>query len=319
MHKSQIIILCIILCLIASVSAVSATDMNDTQYGENNELLAIDSANENLTVNNQMDEILTNENSEILGASEGTFEELRSLLEGSQSSPISLQNDYIFSAGDSSNRINISAENLEINGNGHIIDAKGQTSIFEITSNNVTLKNIVLKNAYKQNENGAAIYWSGDNGHVETCTFINNTVSFDSYGGAIYWSGKNANISKNSVFTNNKALRYDSSGGAVYFSPSCQIVSVTDSTFENNNASDCGGAIYIDKTKSDVIGCTFNNNYVTISGGAAIYYRNYADHVNVSDCIFKDNNAISEKGSAIALPFSDIALLSLKIQSDTLT
>ena len=298
MHKSQIIISCIILCLIASVSAVSATDMNDTQYGENNDLLAIDSANENLTVNNQMDEILSNENSEILGASEGTFDELRSLLEGSPSSPISLQKNYVFSAGDVSNHIKISAENLEINGNGHIIDAKGQTSIFEITSNNVVLKNIQLKNAYKQGENGAAILWKGDNGVVETCIFVNNTVSLDQNGGAIYWTGKNAKI-KNSNFTNNNALKYESSGGAVYFSTSCQIVSVTDSTFDNNNASKYGGAIYIERTKSDVIGCTFNNNYVTSGGGAAIYYRNYADHVNVSDCIFKDNNAKSEAGSAI--------------------
>ena len=299
-NKSKIIILCLILCLFASVSTVGATDINDTQYvQENNDLLAVGSVNENLTANNQADEFLNNENSEILGAGEGSFADLKSDIENAAGNTLTLQKDYIFYDSDAAGSI-IVKENFKIIGDNHIIDANGKSSIFTIEGNNVTLDGIVFKNAYCLDKNGAAIYWYGNNGNISGCTFNNNSVlannGLASYGGAIFWYGKNAYI-KNSKFINNSALSHQSSGGAIYFSQDCDNVTVINSQFMDNSAAYAGGAIYIQNVKAKINNSQFNTSKSNGDGGA-IYYVNYKDSVDILNCNFAENSA-SRTGSAI--------------------
>ena len=295
--KSKIIISCLILCLLISVSAVSATDMNDTQYAfENNDLLTIGSLNGNLTVDESSDEIICNENSEILGAGEDSFTNLQTDISASGTT-LTLTKDYVFSESD--NRIIIDKSNFILNGNGKTIDANGKSSIFQITGNNVTLKNINFKNAYLEDANGAAIYWQGNDGHITDCSFINNSVvsitNTKSFGGAIYWYGKNALI-ENSVFSNNSAFDHISSGGAIYFSEYSNNIEIINSKFYDNSAADCGGAIFIDNIKVKINNSEFSRSKVNNSGGA-IYYLNFKNSVDILNCNFTNYEAIT--GAAI--------------------
>ena len=60
--------------------------------------------------------------------------------------------------------------------------------------------------------NGGALSWTGENGTLTECNFINNRANAGS-GGAVYWGGVNGNILK-CIFTNNSAAYY---GGAIYW------------------------------------------------------------------------------------------------------
>ena len=88
---------------------------------------------------------------------------------------LELTNDYAYTDIDAEfiNGIVIAKDNFTIDGKGHTIDGAGLARIFNITSNNVTLKNI---------------------------NFMNGNAS---YGGAIYNNGKTT--IDNSKFTNNNA------------------------------------------------------------------------------------------------------------------
>lgn len=80
------------------------------------------------------------------------------------------------------NGIKLDVDDLAIDGNGHAIDARGLTRIFYCTGQNVTIKNIILKNGFAK-EYGGAI-----NNHGEltiTKSTLNNNTSRTS-GGAVY-------------------------------------------------------------------------------------------------------------------------------------
>ena len=68
--------------------------------------------------------------------------------------------------------IKISSDNIVIDGNGHTIDAKGKIRIFNISGNNITLKNINFKNGSTK-KFGGAIRNKGCCKIID-CTFENN-------------------------------------------------------------------------------------------------------------------------------------------------
>lgn len=118
---------------------------------------------------------------------------------------------------------------------------------------------------------GGALYWSGNNGHVENCTFIANSATgleVDPYaqeeivyyeddgttsiqfnprpdgahtnqGGAITWIGDNGTVS-NSRFENNN-VAYPNDGGSIYWAGNSGRI--INSRFVNNNAYR-GSALY---------------------------------------------------------------------------
>ena len=249
--KNGLIVICLILFILISMSAVSAVDQNTGVITLKNE------DTENLNINNLNDEILTEEN-------DGSFAALNTTVSG-VSSDIILDRDYTYSSTDTiKTGILISKDNTVIDGQGHTIDAKGQTRIFNVTATTVVLKNINFINGYSA-ESGGAIYGYGENLRIINCTFTDNNAA--SWGGAIYSYPDTYALYANSTFINNKAKN----GGAI----------ATYYGFRHN-----------------IINCTFDSNYASEDGGALGIYgklatteRPHDDTVNIRGCLFINNDA----------------------------
>ena len=109
--------------------------------------------------------------------------------------------------------IELDIDDLEIDGNGHTIDAMENTRIFLISANNVTLKNITFKNGNvfksylnsKNNYGGAIRTINGVKLTIENCNFENNKSD---NGGAIY-------LRKSELYMQNCILS-DNSGYSIF-------------------------------------------------------------------------------------------------------
>ena len=133
--------------------------------------------------------------------------------------------------------------------------------------------------------------------------FENNSAAKS--GGVIYASTLSANvIYGNASFIGNSAT--SGSGGAI-----CMYgqLTVRDSVFDGNTASNRGGAIYASHSSADdairhmeLTDCTFKNNEASL-GGAFSLFAGAADFpqgaiANVTDCTFQSNAATLEIGGA---------------------
>lgn len=141
----------------------------------------------------------------------GTQSELQTLINNaiqSGETEITLKKQYKFT---SRNPIIINSP-LKINGNGHIIDGAGTSRLFNITGDNVTLTDLILRqgNSGTVDGKGGAIQWTGNNG------ILANTVIADSLsntnGGAVYWTGDYGEI-RNCRFIHNAT---NGNGGGLY-------------------------------------------------------------------------------------------------------
>ncbi len=115
-------------------------------------------------------------------------------------------------------------------------------------------------------------------------------------GGAIY-SGATCStiIYGGTTFENNSTLK--SNGGAIYASGT---LLASDTVFKNNEAYSKGGAVYITRTREDLLclpeftNCTFTNN-TAASGGALTAYASSSltggSNVTLENCVIKNNEA----------------------------
>ena len=206
---------------------------------------------------------------------------------------INLTKDYIINFN-----VLINVENITVIGNGHILD--GRSRIFTITSDKVTLKDILFKNS--KSYEGGTLYWDGSEGNIFNCTFINSSSS---RGGAILWKGIRGNI-VNSTFINCSSKYL---GDAIYWTGNygriinSQFIncfnesaifcagdwcSFINSTFINCTSSDDGGAISCCGSHVNIFNCNFTdciaygNN--TVYGGGAVYCNSNSG--NISQCNF---------------------------------
>ena len=207
--KKGIFILTLLILALFSVSCIYASDVNDTlAASENTEEIElsheIESADDNLgTIEEQT--VTQTDNEEKTGATDdGTFWALQSKI-GSASSEdtVYLENNY--SCEDSWTQeegIDIYTSNLVIDGQGHTIDAKQKTRIFDVYyAENVTIKNIKFINAKYDGSGGAIDWYLSANGRVSGCSFVN--CAADGTGGAIYWELDSVNgIISDCVFIN---------------------------------------------------------------------------------------------------------------------
>ena len=205
-----------------------------------------------------------------------TYNDLRDDLENLNDGAIyDIKKDYTIEYCDydlSKNRIiNINADNVVINGNGHTIDAnRGNAffAIFNITGRNVRIVDLNIigsrarnidyilsnLNIYGDDYNHltSPIEWHGDNGHISNCVFYDNTGES---GGAIYWKGNNGLI-ENCTF--------------------------------DDNAAEFGGSLYITGFNTRISDCLFKNSYTTFHY-EAIYFANpkgIANLMYLNNCSF---------------------------------
>lgn len=195
-----------------------------------------------------------------------SFKELDDLIHGGEKKII-LDSDIILSDDDElkyGDGIKIDIDNLIIEGNGHIIDAKRKIRIFYVTGQNVTLKNCIFKNA--RNSDFGAVIVNDDNTStiIEKCTFENN------YAGA---------------------------GGVIL---NLGNIDIKDSKFEGNCSSDAGGVINNQQNMVSILNCDFINNNSNNEGGAILNWGNIEiKHSNFDNNSSSDGGSINnqENGS----------------------
>ena len=291
-RKEIIIILCLIICIILSLNAVSAAtnDLNKANVTDNSNLLSLPS----------------NNNNNVLGSGGQSFTELNETINGGTQSVIDLKNNYTFTDRDTDfvNGIRINRP-LTINGNGFAIDGANKARIFDIYAL-VTLNNIVFINGNSSTNGGAIDVENAVASRIELCTFINNSAK-DS-GGAIYLN----DMAHNTVVTDCKFINNTAeiNGGAIEWHKNSENGLVTNSEFINNIAGRSGGAIYWNGYNGTVRNSKFNGNkalginnatdsYGKITyggdGGAIIWIGALGD---VENCTFRDNNASKRGGAA---------------------
>ena len=177
--KHKVIVATIILFALISLSCISAADNNIS-----NEIIAQDgiNADEILTQTNlYAEEKLTDGENEI-----SDFSTLNEEIANSTTSTIQLTKNYTYNPEKDLNYtdgIIIDKPDFTIDGQGHTINGAGLARIFNITTNNVILKNIKFMNG-NATDNGGAIYWYGNNGTINNCNFTDNQGP--QRGGAIY-------------------------------------------------------------------------------------------------------------------------------------
>ncbi|MBR0370441.1 MAG: Ig-like domain repeat protein, partial [Methanobrevibacter sp.] len=155
--------------------------------------------------------------------------------------------------------------------------------------------------------NGGAIDWNegADDGNILYSNFTHNTAN--SNGGAVFWSGHNGEI-HHSNFTRNTAegLITDlhnnvGDGGAIIWSG--LNGTVTDCRFVENNASQRGGAVYLQNcTHGNCTNTTFSHvffkkNFAGTNGGAIDWHEG-AEDGHVLYAVFEENTA-KRSGGAI--------------------
>lgn len=235
------------------------------------------------------------ENGESAG---GNFDELSEKIQNtSEGETLVLDKDYKYANGSNkgiiiSKSITIDGDGHTIDGNRHDMDINSSSRIFNITADNVILKNInfINGNALGRYDNldcgGGVIYWYGSNGQVLSCNFSNNTgfgIEDDPFdkeeeiimddgtvihtirirpmgaktneGGAIVWRGDNGTVS-DCIFDSNN-VGYPNSGGAIIWrGDGGRIIN---STFYQNSGW-CGGAVCWVGSNGQILSSVFFDN-----------------------------------------------------------
>lgn len=333
MKKTHIsLIFSLFLILFISLSAISAADTADnltSDVNQDNENLKViesgddlsyssDSVNENILSENSTDTVPPI-----------SFSDLNNQIRSS--SKITLESDVVYKSGDITNGIPI-GKNIVINGNGHTIDAKSKTRLFQVaTGYSLTLSNVNIVNGYMSGQSGGVILSSGTI-KLTNCNFTNcKVVGSKSDGGAIAGSGAgtivNCNFDKcsaggyggaassnklqfkNCNFTNNVASNGGAIGGTVYiyscYFENCVATSTADWKNDDNGGGACNG--YIPKVESSV----FINCKAPKAFGGALRGTTNAYNCQFDGCVAREGGAVGGKGTYESCTFKKCVATSL--------
>ncbi|OED29516.1 hypothetical protein [Methanosphaera sp. WGK6] len=331
--STTILMFLLVLLTLIGLSVTSATDINSNDTiqqvtSEISEQQVSTTSQISTNDNNKINEIKTNniEHKSIKSEDEtGSFADLNTVIEEaktSDKSTITLDKDYQSTEENSIFELN---QTMIIDGNGHTIDYNQHNGTFKVTSD-ITIKNVKITN-YKIRQDAAFTVSAGGK-----LTFINVTVSditnttYASRGfinttavdvaisiynstfrnvdqisnGVIYIYNTRSNLTiENSIFDN-----ITSQNGAINFNTG-GLLSINNSNFTNNYASNYGGAI---NTRTNTYGVFITNSYFkknsagTYGGAIAIRGAN----ATIENNTFIENNASSSyngnpRGSAGAI------------------
>jgi predicted outer membrane repeat protein len=164
-----------------------------------------------------------------------------------------------------------------------------------IENANVTLLDLVFTDNVVGNDDGAALqHTDGGELYIKNCRFENNrgTVSGFDVCGTVFLSDVDKVVIEDSYFANNTNIDY----GAGIYASCVGTLQVKNCTFENLNAGDRGGAIWVGGYghKLYAYNCTFKNNSSGNYGGAI-----YADAARliIDDSTFTGNYADWDGGA----------------------
>ena len=228
---------------------------------------------------------------------------------------LEITNDYIFNDsadGDFKDGIIINKTNYVINGNNHVIDAKGKASIFNMNSTNVTINNLVLKNALNHCLNFTKSKITTNNVTFIDCTqgvksnvvnvvmsnYVSNNDKFLDNGKefmAINSQLSNVTV-KNGYFKDNHGINW----GLIQTMLSAIVI-------ENTTFTNCTSnyATVINSMASSVTikKSRFNNLVANVTSGA-LAFRKYAN-VLIDDCEFINVSSTKDGGAIFADMYID--------------
>ena len=146
---------------------------------------------------------------------------------------------------------------------------------------------------------GGALILSNSNVAINNCQFEENNAKI---GGAIFSESRSNITITNSHFISNHATDCDDNelclGGALFIDGT-STVAIHSSTFENNTSDQYGGGVAVVSQSNGaltLVATTFNNNRVKLDGGAVYLNRSC---VTIRECEFSYNEA-DRNGGAIA-------------------
>ncbi|MEE1336154.1 hypothetical protein [Methanobrevibacter sp.] len=213
--------------------------------------------------------------------------------------------------------IELDIDGLVIDGNGRTIDGAGLSRIFHISADDITIKNVTLKNGrsfknadnFLNNPGGAIRICHHTDATFDNCTFEDNVSG--EYGGAIGNSGRlcilNSMLSTNkadsggAIFNraeltiNNTCLAENSvkrpgNGGAIYTLGKLNVMA---SRFFKNNAKE-GGSVYAGAGEISISESSFESGKSSIRGGAIHLFNG---NMLIENTVFDENRG--DRGGAV--------------------
>ena len=290
--KKTLLVFCLIICVLFSVSSVVAGDVNgEVIASESQDSAVVSQATVEVDNDNQKIEnnLISSSSEDILSEKDnGTFTALQDKISNAaEGATIELENDYA-NDGVLADGILIS-KSITINGNGYTIDAQHKSRIFNVTANSVVLNDIKFINGNATL--GGAIFCEGDNLTIWNSTFINNAAD---WGGANYFKNTISHLIITADFINNVA---QISGGANYFNDNVVNVSISGDFSDNVAANGSGAANYFFKSVTDVYivgdylrniaNSNCNGSDKTGSGGANCFNKTAVNVIILGD--YADN------------------------------
>ena len=279
--KLKAIILFILLAVfIVGLNSVSAGEIDDNNvtlsesnvYDVESSLDSVDYADENVLSANPA----------------GTFSDLQRVIDENTNGTIELDRGYTYSSSADSNLVTgvVINKSLVIEGNFMKINGNNLARIFNISANNVVLKNLALLNGLKPGDTSVyagGILWNGDNATVSYCNFtdIRQDRYQDTHGVNIYFHGSNLTIDHCSFLTNNNN---NFNKRALYLEGS--NITVVHSNFTRFT---CG--ILVNNTDfANISDNRFTTMYAYTNSGQGLTNFNYPQYaVNVDRLIFNNN------------------------------
>ncbi|MBQ8016987.1 MAG: hypothetical protein IJ258_02670 [Methanobrevibacter sp.] len=259
MKYKTLLTICLIACVLFTISSVNAIDENETIIANEDNQEIIQETNEDI--------VTTPTDDDILKTDDGTFTALQNKINSASSgSTITLENDYTYDDGFDTNGIKIS-RSIIIDGNGHTLNGLSKSRIFKISGGNIAIKNVNFVNGYIS-DNGGAVYSIANGIDFTNCNFNNN---YADYGAALYIDYKLTRTDTSGPFTKE--------GGA--------YTTITNCKFTNNKVRIQGAAIFWGGDNGKLDSCTFENN---AGDSNAVYWTGEYGTINNCQSITQNSN-----------------------------
>ena len=207
--------------------------------------------------------------------------------------------------GSDENNVTITNKTLVIDGHGYTIDENNGRFLM-IQDANVTLKNMIIKNAGTSYSPSVLQIWTG-NLILENVTIINSTSKTD--GGALVYISNDSNATINNVTFDNNTARFISTAGTTlinntvvkntncttssmeYWGYNNGALTIENTVFDNNNGYSCGISTGTASTESITLNnVTFTNNKAVSSGSSGSLIHSQGP-MNISNSRFENNTA----------------------------